>query len=133
MFNIIIIKIITFIYRHLSRHSRTQLNSKITVCIKLENTIELKVNASTEQATFKRCVFLKRCVLILALKIRRKNIILIEVWSVLNQLKSLIIYNNNNNDDDKTVRAPKFNRTFLQSYQPALCCTYNYVAFSCNF
>lgn len=125
MFNIIIIKIITFIYRHLSRHPRTQLNSKITVCIKLENTIELKVNASTEQATFKRCV------LILALKIRRKNIILIEVWSVLNQLKSLIIYNNNNND--KTVRAPKFNRTFLQSYQPALCCTYNYVAFSCHF
>lgn len=67
MFNIIIIKIITFIYRHLSRHSRTQLNSKITVCIKLENTIELKVNASTEQATFKRCV------LILALKDKEKK------------------------------------------------------------
>lgn len=48
---------------HLTLLSRTfykQLNSKITVCIKLENTIELKVNASTEQAIFKRCVFFKK-------------------------------------------------------------------------
>lgn len=67
--------------------------------------------------------FLKKMCFNTGFKDKEKNIILIEVWSVLNQLKSLIIYNNknNNDDDNKTVRALKFNKEPFYSHTNQHC------------